>query len=104
MPLCHDCKRATQLLAGRGARADEILSDGVLALACLRRHDEEQARLAAGRAARLIAQAQPGAVHIFEGYAGVAEVYLSLWEAGDHATARPARQACAALRQYEADT
>jgi hypothetical protein len=39
-------------------------------------------------------------VHIFEGYAGVAEVYLSLWEAGDHAAARPARQACTALRQY----
>ena len=93
-------QEATELLARRGARADEILADGVLALACLRRHDEEQARLAAGRAARLIGQAQPGAVHIFEGYAGVAEVYLSLWEAGDHHAARPARQACAALRQY----
>jgi class 3 adenylate cyclase/tetratricopeptide (TPR) repeat protein len=91
---------ATELLAGRGARADEILTDGLLALACLRRHDEEQARLAAQRAARLIAQAQPGAVGSFEGYASVAEVYLSLWEAGDHAAARPARQACAALRQY----
>jgi hypothetical protein len=39
-------------------------------------------------------------VHIFEGYACVAEVYLSLWEAGDRAAARLARQACAALRQY----
>jgi class 3 adenylate cyclase/tetratricopeptide (TPR) repeat protein len=93
-------QEATELLAGRGSRADEILSDGVLALACLRRHDEERARLAAGRAARLIEQSQPAAVHIFEGYACVAEVYLSLWEAGDHAAARPARQACAALRQY----
>jgi hypothetical protein len=71
-----------------------------MALACVRRRDEERARLAAQRAARLIAQAQPGAVHSFEGYASVAEVYLSLWEAGDHAAARPARQACAALRQY----
>jgi class 3 adenylate cyclase/tetratricopeptide (TPR) repeat protein len=93
-------QEATELLAGRGSRADEILTDGVMALACLRRHDEERARLAAQRAARLIAQAQPGAVHSFEGYASVAEVYLSLWEAGDHAAARPARQACAALRQY----
>jgi predicted ATPase len=93
-------QEATELLAGRGSRADEILTDGVMALACLRRHDEERARLAAQRAARLIAQAQPGAVHTFEGYAGVAEVYLSLWEAGDHAAARPARQACTALRQY----
>ena len=93
-------QEATELLAGRGARADEIHTDGVLALACLRRHDEEQARLAAGRAARLIAQAQPGAIHIFEGYASVAEVYLNLWEAGDHAAARPARQALRRLRQY----
>jgi eukaryotic-like serine/threonine-protein kinase len=71
-----------------------------LALAYLRRRDEERARLTARRAARLIAQAQPTAVHIFEGYACVAEVYLSLWEAGDPAAARPARHACAALRQY----
>jgi hypothetical protein len=90
----------TELLAGRGSRADEIFTDGLLALACLRRHDEERARLAAQRAARLIAQSQPFTVHILEGYAGVAEVYLSLWEAGDHDAARPARQACAALRQY----
>ncbi len=93
-------QEATELLAGRGSRSDEILADGVLALAYLRRHDEERARLTAQRAARLIAQAQPTAVHIFEGYAGVAEVYLNLWEAGDPAAARPARQACAALRQY----
>jgi tetratricopeptide (TPR) repeat protein len=93
-------QEASELLEGRGSRADEILTDGVLALACLRRHDEERARLAARRATRLIAQAQPGAVHIFEGYACAAEVYLSLWEAGDHAAARPARQACTALRQY----
>jgi hypothetical protein len=90
-------QEATELLAGRTSRADEILTDGVLALACLRRHDQEQARLAAQRAARLIAQAQPTALHIFEGHASVAEVYLSLWNAGDHAAAR---QACVALRQY----
>jgi len=93
-------QEATELLAGRGSRSDEILADGVLALAYLRRHDQERARLTARRAARLIAQAQPTAFHIIDGYAGVAEVYLSLWEAGDPAAARPARQACAALRQY----
>lgn len=71
-----------------------------MALAHLRRHDNEQARLAAQRAATLIAQSQPTAVHIIDGYAGVAEEYLSLWEAGDPAAARPALQACAALRQY----
>jgi len=91
---------ATGLLAGRGSRSDEILADGVLALGYLRHHNEEHARLTARRASRLIAQAQPSAVHVFEGYACVAEVYLSLWEAGDPAAAEPARQACAALRQY----
>jgi class 3 adenylate cyclase/tetratricopeptide (TPR) repeat protein len=93
-------QEAIELLAGHGSRADEILSNGVLALAFLRRHDEEGARLTARRAAGLIAQAQPSAVHIFEGYASVAEVYLGLWEAGDRAAARLARKACAALRQY----
>jgi hypothetical protein len=93
-------QEANELLAGRGSRADEIFASGVLALAYLRCHDEERARLAARRAAGLIAQAQPAAVHILDGYACVAEVYLGLWEAGDGAAARPARQACAALRQY----
>jgi class 3 adenylate cyclase len=91
---------ATELLAGHGSRADEILSNGVLALAFLRRQDEERARLTAGRATGLIAQAEPSAVHIFEGYACLAEAYLGLWESGDRSAARLARQACAALRQY----
>jgi tetratricopeptide (TPR) repeat protein len=93
-------QKATELLGGRGSRADEILSHGILALAYFRGNDEEHARLTARLATGLIAQAQPSAVHIFEGYACVAEAYLGLWEAGDGAAARPARQACAALRQY----
>jgi hypothetical protein len=87
-------------LAGRGSRADEIFASGTLALAYLRRQDEEQARLAAQQAANLVAQSQPIALHILEGYAGVAEVYLSLWGAGDRAAVRPARQACAAFRRF----
>ena len=34
------------------------------------------------------------------GYAGAAEVYLALWEAGNPEYARAARQACAASRKY----
>jgi hypothetical protein len=49
-------QKATELLAGRGSRADEILSNGVLALAFLRLHEEERARLTAGLAAGLIAR------------------------------------------------
>ncbi|MGN6677434.1 MAG: AAA family ATPase, partial [Streptosporangiaceae bacterium] len=59
--------KATELLAGRGSRSDEILADGLLALAYLRQGDEERARLTARRAALLITQATPAAVHIFEG-------------------------------------
>jgi eukaryotic-like serine/threonine-protein kinase len=89
-----------RLLAGRGSRADEISAHGQLAVAYLRRGDKELARMAARQAARLIAQSLPVAVHILEGYAGVAEVYMDLWVAGDHAAARPARQARAALRRF----
>jgi class 3 adenylate cyclase/tetratricopeptide (TPR) repeat protein len=89
-----------ELLAGRGSRADEIFASGTLAVAYLRRQDNEQARLAAQRAANLIAQSQPFALHTLEGYAGVAEVYLSLWAAGDRTAARQARQACAAFRRF----
>jgi predicted ATPase/class 3 adenylate cyclase len=94
-----ELQEATRLLAGRGSRADEIVIYGVLALAHLRRQDTEQARLAAHRAASLIAQSRPTAAYTLEGYAGVTEVYLDLWMAGDHAAARPAQQARAALRR-----
>jgi class 3 adenylate cyclase/tetratricopeptide (TPR) repeat protein len=93
-------QQATELLAGCGSRADEIVAHGQLALAYLRRQDKERGRLAAQRAASLIAQSHPAAVHILEGYASVAEVYLSLWAAGDRTAVRPARQACAALRRF----
>jgi tetratricopeptide (TPR) repeat protein len=89
-----------RLLAGRGSRADEILAHGQLAVAYQRRGEEELARMAARQAAGLIAQSLPVAVHILEGYAGVAEVYMDLWVAGDHAAARPARQARAALGRF----
>jgi class 3 adenylate cyclase/tetratricopeptide (TPR) repeat protein len=96
----NDLSEATRLLAGRGSRADEILTYGVLALAQLRRQDQEQARRAAQRAASLIAQSRSAAAYILEGYAGVTEVYLDLWMAGDPTAARPARQARAALRRF----
>jgi class 3 adenylate cyclase/tetratricopeptide (TPR) repeat protein len=92
-----ELQEATRLLAGRGSRTDEIVIYGVLALAYLRRQDEQQARLAAHRAAGLIAQSRPTAAYMLEGYAGVTEVYLDLWMAGDQTAARPAQQARAAL-------
>jgi class 3 adenylate cyclase/tetratricopeptide (TPR) repeat protein len=96
----QELQEATRLLAGRGSRTDEIIIYGVLALAHWRRRDEEQARRAAQRAASLIAQSRPTAAYMLEGYAGVTEVYLDLWMAGDQTAARPARQARAALRRF----
>jgi tetratricopeptide (TPR) repeat protein len=95
-----ELQEATRLLAGRGSRTDEIIIYGVLALACWRRRDEEQARRAAQQAASLIAQSRPTAAYMLEGYAGVTEVYLDLWMAGDQSAAQPARQARAALRRF----
>jgi hypothetical protein len=95
-----ELEEATRLLAGRGSRTDEIIIHGVLALAHWRRQEEEQARWAAQRAASLIAQSRPTAAYMLEGYAGVAEVYLDLWMAGDQTAARPAQQALAALRRF----
>jgi len=91
---------AARLLQRQGSRADEILAHGMLGLAHLRRQDWERARMAADQAANLIARSKPIAVSILEGYAGVTEVYLSLWAAGDRSARRPARQACATFRRY----
>jgi class 3 adenylate cyclase/tetratricopeptide (TPR) repeat protein len=91
---------AARLLEGHGSRADEIEANGLLALAYLRLQDNGRARAAADTAAELMARSQPVAVSIFEGYAGVAEVYLALWAAGDRSSAGPAQRACAALGKY----
>ncbi|MFL6251513.1 MAG: ATP-binding protein, partial [Actinomycetes bacterium] len=96
----QELQEATRLLAGRGSRTDEIIIYGVLALAHWRRQEEEQARRAAQQAASLIAQSRPTAAYILEGYAGVTELYLDLWMAGDQTAARPAQQARAALRRF----
>jgi tetratricopeptide (TPR) repeat protein len=55
---------------------------------------QEATRLLAGRGSRT------DEIIILEGYAGVTEVYLGLWMAGDPTAARPAQQARAALRRF----
>jgi class 3 adenylate cyclase/tetratricopeptide (TPR) repeat protein len=82
-------------------RISETTTHGLLALSRWRRGEPELARKAAAAGARLIAQSgRPNGYYALEGYSGVAEVYLALWEAGDPAMAAPARQACAALCRY----
>jgi hypothetical protein len=62
-------------------RVDEIRFYGLLASARLRlREWQLAARQAARTAERIIGYSLPTAVYSFEGYSGMAEVYLSLWE------------------------
>ncbi|MCI0455378.1 MAG: AAA family ATPase [Gemmataceae bacterium] len=82
-------------------RISETSTYGLLAIARWRRGEGERARQAAEAGARIIAQSgRPNGYYAREGYAGVAQVYLALWEAGDRPCAEPAREACAALHRY----
>jgi tetratricopeptide (TPR) repeat protein len=86
-----------------------LMSYGMLAVARLRQGQLQLARQIADRTAHLITRSRPTAAHVFEGYAGMAEVYLALWEAstiGNHmpperkTLLRSARQACQALHRF----
>jgi eukaryotic-like serine/threonine-protein kinase len=94
---------ALALLADHPDQAEGLRAYGLLAVARLRQGEAEAAQQAAGAAARLIAGFRaPTAHYLLEGYAGVAEVYLLLWEAGQDSrdTSRAARQACRDLRGF----
>ncbi len=88
--------------------ACEIFCTGVLAVAYLRHRKPHQARQAADKTADLIAQLPPTVHQVFEGYAGVAEVYLSLWQAiadqpfssEQKAFVKPVERACKAMHRY----
>ncbi len=94
---------ALALLAEHPNRAEQLQAHGRLAVVRLRQGQETAAKAAADSAASLIAQLRrPTSFYLLEGYAGVAEVYLRRWGAGDQssATKRTARQACSALRTF----
>ena len=94
---------ALALLAEHPDRPEEVRAYGLLAAVHLRRGETAAARAAAASGASLIAQFKIAtSFYLLEGYAGVAEVYLHQWEAGDRsrATKQAAQQACSALRRY----
>jgi class 3 adenylate cyclase/tetratricopeptide (TPR) repeat protein len=94
---------ALALLAEHPDRPEEVRAYGLLAAVHLRRGETAAARAAAASGASLIAQFKIAtSFYLLEGYAGVAEVYLDLWEAGDRssATKQAAQKACSALRRY----
>ncbi|MGH2520920.1 MAG: ATP-binding protein, partial [Anaerolineales bacterium] len=101
----HLLETALAQLAKQPEVNGEITSYGVLARARLRRGQLDLARQAADKGAELIAKASATAFSNIEGYAGVAETYLALWEAdlnSGRAASRfgpLARRACKAFGQ-----
>ncbi len=61
---------------------DAILRGGLFAWLHAQRHDWPSAERAADATSKLIGQSPPMVSYSFEGYAGVTDAYLALWEAG----------------------
>ena len=83
-------ERSLALPAEALGGGDAILRGGLLALLHVERRDWSAAREAADETSRLIRHSPPMVAYSFEGYAGAADAYLALWEAGE---GRHARQA-----------
>jgi tetratricopeptide (TPR) repeat protein len=94
---------ALGLLSDHPDQAEQLRAYGLLAVVRLRQGNAGDAQQAAEAAARLIAKFRaPTAHYLLEGYAGVAEIYLALWENGQDSrdASRAARQACRDLRSF----
>ena len=77
---------------------DAILRAGLLAMIHVERRDWGQARPVADEVLGMIRQSPPMVSYSFEGYAGVSDAYLGLWEAGgDREVRRAAWQSIAFL-------
>ena len=72
------------------AIGDAILRGGLLAWLHVRRRDWQAAGLAADETSKLIRLSPPMVSYSFEGYAGVSDAYLALWEAGERRHSRRA--------------
>jgi hypothetical protein len=99
-------ERAVTLVDKIGS-ADQVWAYGVLAMARLWNGQQEQAREAAALSQALILKTQPNAFYALEGYAGVAEVGISLWDANADAAdkksaAKAARASLKGLKQFAA--
>ena len=99
-------EEAIAWLSENADRASLISNYGLLAMVHARREQWPEARAAADEAVALIeALPLPTAYYLIEGYAGVAEVYLGLWQAqppgmDGAAVAAGARQACQRLHGF----
>lgn len=97
---------AIELVASNVGSAEAIMAHGLLALAALRNGDRPRALETARRVAELAAHARPTTYFSLQGFASVAEMYLSLWEterrqhAPEPALVEAAAQACRALQRH----
>jgi tetratricopeptide (TPR) repeat protein len=98
-------EEALNLLKQSADLTTEIRAEGLLALCRLFQNDLSRAREGADKAAKLIAtQPQPTSFNVFDGYTGLTEVYLALWErdpaAADDDLKRRAAQGCRLMQKY----
>ena len=85
--------------------ADQVWAYGVLAMARLWNGQQELAREAAAASQALILKTQPNAFYALEGYVGVAEVGVTLWDANaadQKAAAKAAFASLKGLKQFAA--
>jgi predicted ATPase/class 3 adenylate cyclase len=95
-------ERAVTLVDKIGS-ADQVWTYGVLAMARLWNGQTESAQKDAASAQELILKTQPNAFYALEGYAGVAEVGISLWDvnrADQKAAAKAALASLKGLKQF----
>lgn len=92
--------RVAQVLPMLGENEDALWALGVAAATAWRSGRHAEALRSANSAARLLGRFQPTAVHVLDGYVGLAEVYLGLWERSPAAGRAPAmrRNLAAAMR------
>ena len=92
-------ERTLKLLEQNIDQASDVRASGALALAYWKNNEPLRAlKLAAATAKKTISN--PTAPYAIEGYAGVAEVFLSAWERGDAKYHVDAQKACKAIAKF----
>ena len=92
-------EKSLKLLEQNIDLASDIRASGALALAYWRNNNPARALdLAAATSKKT--NANPTAPYSIEGYAGVAEVFLSAWEQGDANQRKAAQKACKAMAKF----
>ncbi|HYO73117.1 MAG TPA: AAA family ATPase, partial [Archangium sp.] len=96
-----------ELVEAHTGVSEQVVMQGVLALALLRQGQEARALEVAGRGLLLLRGMRPVAYWLHTGVSQVAEVYLTVWEQrgggtprGQEALVRAAREACKSMRAF----